>query len=133
MKSTRIRIAYFWMIQLFMCTAIVMMPVEVNAQNVSLTIGGTMTSTSFRTSDLREGGNHLLFTPKRGWAGEIGMEYAIKAKSSFYSSFAYYQSGAKLEEYDVIRIMDPYTGSTGYISETMIRESLGIYFFYRPR
>lgn len=32
-----------------------------------------------------------------------------------------------------IRTMDPYTGSTGYISETMIRESLGIYFFYRPR
>ena len=32
-----------------------------------------------------------------------------------------------------IRTMDPYTGSAGYISETMIRESLGIYFFYRPR
>jgi hypothetical protein len=54
------------------------------AQTVNINIGQTQTSTSFRTSDLREGGNHLLFTPKRGWAGEVGVEYAIKHKSSFY-------------------------------------------------
>jgi hypothetical protein len=71
-----------------------------------LSLGQTQTSTSFRTSDLREGGNHLLFTPKRGWAGEVGVEYAIKPKSSFYSSFAFYQSGATQEDYRVIR-QDP--------------------------
>ena len=77
------------------------------SQCIELRIGQTQTSTPFRTSTPSEGGNHLLFTPKRGWAGEIGMEYAIKPKSSFYSSFAYYQSGAKLEEYDVSR-EDPF-------------------------
>ena len=79
----------------------------VSAQTVQLNLGQTQTSTPFRTSELHEGGNHLLFTPKRGFAADLGVEYAIKAKSSFYSSFAYYQSGAKLEEYDVIR-EDPF-------------------------
>ncbi len=72
------------------------------AQTVHINLGQTQTSTPFRTSTLRESGNHLLFTPKRGWAGEIGVEYAIKPKSSFYSSFAFYQSGATQEEYNVL-------------------------------
>jgi hypothetical protein len=103
------------------------------AQTVNINIGQTQSTTSFRTSGWHKGGNHLLFTPKRGIAADLGVEYLVRGKTSLYSSFSFYQSGAKLEEYDVIRIMDPYTGSTGYISETMIRESLGIYFFYRPR
>lgn len=103
MKSTRIRIAYFWMILLFRCTAIVMMSVEVNAQNLSLNLGQTQTSTPFRAVYFVPGGsNHVLFTPKRGLAGEIGLEYATKPKSSFYSSFAFYQSGATQEEYQVL-------------------------------
>jgi hypothetical protein len=76
--------------------------VSIFSQNLLVSLGQTQTSTSFRTSDLREGGNHLLFTPKRGWAGEVGVEYAIKPKSSFYSSFAFYQSGATQEDYRVI-------------------------------
>ena len=39
----------------------------VNAQVIQFNLGQSQTSTSFRTSDLREGGNYLLFTPKRGY------------------------------------------------------------------
>jgi len=72
------------------------------AQTVHINVGQSQTSTSFRTSDYRASGNHILFTPKRGLAGEIGVEYALKPKSSFYSSFAFYQSGAKQGEYNVL-------------------------------
>jgi hypothetical protein len=68
-----------------MCTAIVMMPVEVNAQNVSLSIGGTMTSTPFRTSDLVQGGAHLLFTTKRGYSVR-GMVNPISINAGRYKS-----------------------------------------------
>ncbi len=71
------------------------------AQTVHINIGQTQTSTPFRTSNFILGGNYLLIAPKCGLAGEIGMEYAIKTKSSFYSSFSLYQSGAKLEEVNV--------------------------------
>jgi hypothetical protein len=57
---------------------------EMLGQEINFRIGQTQTSTPFRTSTIRQSGNHLLFTTKRGWAGEIGMEYAIKPKSSFY-------------------------------------------------
>ncbi|MFT6112779.1 MAG: hypothetical protein ACJAXV_001570, partial [Bacteroidia bacterium] len=94
--------------QMFFLTMVILLStLRLAAQSIQLSLGATQTSTPFRTSTPSEGGNHLLFTPKRGWAGEIGMEYAIKPKSSFYSSFAYYQSGAKLEEYDVSR-EDPF-------------------------
>lgn len=72
------------------------------AQTISLNLGQTQTSTPFRTSTGRQSGDYLLFTPKRGWSGEIGVEYAIKPKSSFYSGLAYYQSGATQEEYNVL-------------------------------
>jgi hypothetical protein len=72
------------------------------SQCIELRIGQTQTSTPFRTSTGRQSGDYLLFTPKRGWAGEIGVEYAIKPKSSFHSSFAFYESGATQEEYNVL-------------------------------
>lgn len=97
----------FFIVWLMMFVLLLVLSEIVSAQTVQLNLGQTQTSTPFRTSELHEGGNHLLFTPKRGFAADLGVEYAIKAKSSFYSSFAYYQSGAKLEEYDVIR-EDPF-------------------------
>ncbi len=68
----------------FLTMVILLSTLRLAAQSIQLSLGATQTSTPFRTSDLREGGNHLLFTPKRGWAGEVGVEYAIKPKSSFY-------------------------------------------------
>ena len=101
-------IGYVWWKRFAFCLVLVSaLPHLICAQIVQINVGQTQTSTPFRTSELHEGGNHLLFTPKRGFAADLGVEYAIKAKSSFYSSFAYYQSGAKLEEYDVIR-EDPF-------------------------
>ena len=40
----------------------------INAQLILISVGNSQTSTPFRTSDLREGGNHLLFTSKRGYS-----------------------------------------------------------------
>jgi hypothetical protein len=74
----------FFIVWLMMFVLLLVLSEIVSAQTVQLNLGQTQTSTPFRTSTIRQSGNHLLFTPKRGWAGEIGMEYAIKPKSSFY-------------------------------------------------
>jgi hypothetical protein len=74
----------FFIVWLMMFVLLLVLSEIVSAQTVQLNLGQTQTSTPFRTSTIRQSGNHLLFTPKRGWAGEIGVEYAIKHKSSFY-------------------------------------------------
>jgi hypothetical protein len=55
------------------------------SQCIELRIGQTQTSTPFRTSDLREGGNHLLFTSKRGYSVG-GMVNPISINAGRYKS-----------------------------------------------
>lgn len=108
MENTGYKIVNVRRLRLAWCLILVLaVPRVVCAQTTHLSLGKTQTSTSFRTSDWSEGLNHLLFTPKRGWAAEVGVEYALQPKSSVYSSLAVYRSGAKLEDYRV-EGQDPY-------------------------
>lgn len=102
MKKTKY-ILQAWGLPVAFCVIMtVSVPNVVCAQTVHLSLGKTQTSTPFRTSEFMFFGNYLLATPKQGWAGELGIEYAFKPKSSFYSSLALYQSGSKQGDYGVM-------------------------------